>query len=255
MAKKSANTKVEAANARKASAKAVKVAQKAVKSEAETAEEWSKGSNARAEKRREEEERKQQEIAAKKAEKKRLEALEDHSLEEDKSSIRKLKAKEKKQPVKPWEEALISTVKKSNKGNRSITQVNETPKKMTQAMIQAARESEEKLQAKQPGKNDIQFAKESSTNLNRQVKVADEARSIDAALDVLSLSNEDAADRHPERRAKAAYKAFEEVTLPELKQDFPGLKLSQYKQKLSDMWRKSPQNPFNQERVPYNAKK
>jgi hypothetical protein len=43
--------------------------------------------------------------------------------------------------------------------------------------------------------------------------------------------------------------------LPQIKQDFPGLKLSQYKQKLFDLWKKSPENPLNQERAAYNTKK
>lgn len=42
------------------------------------------------------------------------------------------------------------------------------------------------------------------------------------------------AERHPERRAKAAYKAFEETMLPQMRADHPGLKLSQYKQKIFD---------------------
>lgn len=42
--------------------------------------------------------------------------------------------------------------------------------------------------------------------------------------------------------------------MPELKQDHPGLKHSQYKQKLRLLWRKSPDNPMNQEHIAYNAK-
>lgn len=43
--------------------------------------------------------------------------------------------------------------------------------------------------------------------------------------------------------------------MPQLKEDFPRLKLSQYKQKLSEMWRRSPDNPMNQKSLAYNAKK
>ena len=58
-------------------------------------------------------------------------------------------------------------------------------------------------------------------------KVVDiyEARSIDAALDLLSLttstpsasSSQDTLERHPERRMKAAYAQYEERELPLLK--------------------------------------
>jgi hypothetical protein len=40
-----------------------------------------------------------------------------------------------------------------------------------------------------------------------------------------------------------------------LKKENPGLKLSQLNQKLQKMWKKSPQNPMNQQSVAYNAGK
>ncbi|KAF0746147.1 hypothetical protein AaE_008236 [Aphanomyces astaci] len=80
------------------------------------------------------------------------------------------------------------------------------------------------------------------------------ATTIEGALDMLGVNDKDP-ERHPERRMKAAYKAFEEVTMVQLREDFPGLKLSQYKQRLSDLWRRSPQNPLNQDTVAYNTKK
>jgi len=39
-------------------------------------------------------------------------------------------------------------------------------------------------------------------------------------------------DRHPEKRMKAAFAAWEEERLKELKQEFPTLKMSQLKDKL-----------------------
>lgn len=52
-------------------------------------------------------------------------------------------------------------------------------------------------------------------------------------------------DRHPEKRMKAAYRAFEEAQLPRLKADNPNLKLSQLKQILFKEWQRSPENPQN----------
>ena len=40
--------------------------------------------------------------------------------------------------------------------------------------------------------------------------------------------------------------AFEEREMPGIKADYPGLKLSQYKEKIFNMWLKSPENPDNQ---------
>lgn len=53
-------------------------------------------------------------------------------------------------------------------------------------------------------------------------------------------------DKHPEKRLKAAFTAFEEVNLPRLKAENPTLRLSQLKQMLRKEWTKSPQNPINQ---------
>ncbi|CAH0480521.1 unnamed protein product [Peronospora belbahrii] len=118
----------------------------------------------------------------------------------------------------------------------------------------AMREAEEARMAGKPGKKAIKFDNNFQANKNRNQDEPVEARSLDSALDLLSVGVKEA-EKHPERRAKAAYKAFEEAMLPQIKEDYPGLKLSQYKQKLSELWRRSPDNPLNQESLAYNAKK
>lgn len=52
-------------------------------------------------------------------------------------------------------------------------------------------------------------------------------------------------DKHPEKRLKAAYNAFEERRLQELKMENPSLRLSQLKQMIFKEWQKSPENPLN----------
>ncbi|OEL13268.1 hypothetical protein BAE44_0025715 [Dichanthelium oligosanthes] len=54
------------------------------------------------------------------------------------------------------------------------------------------------------------------------------------------------ADKHPERRLKSSFKAFEEAELPKLKEEKPGLTLNQYKDMIWKLWKKSPDNPLNQ---------
>ena len=61
-------------------------------------------------------------------------------------------------------------------------------------------------------------------------------------------------DRHPERRVKAAFTAFEEKNLPILKAENPNMRLSQLKQMLNKDWMKSPENPLNQRHMAFNAK-
>lgn len=61
-------------------------------------------------------------------------------------------------------------------------------------------------------------------------------------------------EKHPERRFKAAFAAFEERELPNFKRDNPGLRLSQLKELIYKAFQKSPENPFNQANIiSYNA--
>ena len=72
-----------------------------------------------------------------------------------------------------------------------------------------------------------------------------QASGLDSALNAMSVNGGD--DRHPEKRVKAAYKAYEEKMMPEMKQQYPGLKRQQYLDKIFAVWKKSPENPLNQQ--------
>jgi len=73
------------------------------------------------------------------------------------------------------------------------------------------------------------------------------ATGIDNALDALDLTNnsQEAVDRHPERRFKAAYAVFEEKRLEEMK-DEKGLRRNQKIAEIRKEFEKHPDNPFNQ---------
>jgi hypothetical protein len=80
-----------------------------------------------------------------------------------------------------------------------------------------------------------------------------DARSVTEAVAALGLDSPaggggaggaGADDRHPERRAKAAYAAYCDRELPRLRAEKPGLKLSQYKDLMWTAWRKDPANPI-----------
>lgn len=84
------------------------------------------------------------------------------------------------------------------------------------------------------------------------------ASGIDNALDALSLTtggDDSKIDKHPEKRFAAAYRQYEERRLNEMKQDGSGvgLRLDQRKQRIRKEFDKSPENPFNQVSVAYNA--
>lgn len=83
------------------------------------------------------------------------------------------------------------------------------------------------------------------------------ASGIDNALDALSLADKDTSkvERHPERRFKAAYAAFEARRLPEIEQENPGLRRQQRIELCRKEFDKSEENPFNQVHVAVNASK
>ncbi|KAL4809225.1 hypothetical protein BDV18DRAFT_131520 [Aspergillus unguis] len=81
------------------------------------------------------------------------------------------------------------------------------------------------------------------------------ASGIDNALDALSLTSKDTSkiDRHPERRFKAAYAAFEARRLPEIEEENPGLRRNQRIELVRKEFEKSDENPFNQAHVSFDA--
>lgn len=76
------------------------------------------------------------------------------------------------------------------------------------------------------------------------------ATGIDNALAALSVASKGeaaaavAAGAEAKGR-KAAYLEFEDTQLPIMREEMPGLKLAQYKDKIFKLWQKSPQNPAN----------
>ncbi|XP_018332290.1 coiled-coil domain-containing protein 124 [Agrilus planipennis] len=159
----------------------------------------------RKQQRKEEQERRKQEQLEKKAEKKAL-------LEKEQASLSKISAK-----VIP-------------------------PSKITRAQISEKISQPQPLK-KEKEKIDTHLDVPLEENINRLTIDGEEARTIDEAIKV--LGGKDDADKHPEKRMKAAYNAFEERRLKELKDENPTLRLSQLKQLVFKEWQKSPENPLN----------
>lgn len=75
------------------------------------------------------------------------------------------------------------------------------------------------------------------------------ATGIDNALDALSLTSNNPSekvDRHPERRFKAAYAAYEARRMPEVEEENKGLRKQQREALIRKEFERSPENPFNQ---------
>eukprot|EP01066_Platyproteum_vivax_P005674 Platyproteum_vivax@DN17255_c0_g1_i1.p1 len=85
-------------------------------------------------------------------------------------------------------------------------------------------------------------------NPNRVINKLDENKITATGLDgaVSIFQEKEATDLHPEKRLKAAHKAYEEMQLPILKAEYPSLKRSKLQDMIWKQWQKAPENPLNQ---------
>ncbi|EEC77798.1 hypothetical protein OsI_16977 [Oryza sativa Indica Group] len=189
------------------------------------------GPKSRAARRREEDAEKRAEAAARKAENRRLAEA---------------------------EAASASASAPSKTAARKASRVGAPAPKVTEAELARRREDERlrlEREAEAAKKRAARTAEEEEyervvlvANTNRDDSII-EARSVDEAIARMSLVDSEGAlpaDKHPERRLKASFKAFEEAELPKLKEEKPGLTLNQYKDMIWKLWKKSPDNPLNQ---------
>ena len=132
--------------------------------------------------------------------------------------------------------------------------------KVTAAQLAAAKEAEQQQQEqsaaarKREGRKEMDEAAyarslDIHTNTNRDDELVEASGMDDAIKALAALRTADggaAAEKHPEKRMKAAWAAYEEAELPLLMADKPGLKRQQYRDMLWKTWQKSPNNPVNQ---------
>uniref|UniRef100_A0A7S2JXS9 HMG box domain-containing protein n=1 Tax=Leptocylindrus danicus TaxID=163516 RepID=A0A7S2JXS9_9STRA len=267
------NEKVAKANAKKAANQAVKDAQAATQRENEARQEWSKGANNRGAARAEAEASKLEEQRRKREQKAALMAAEEAELAgasgvkkavgsgQKAKAAGKKKSKKKDNDLSLLEDALVSGADKKAKKAKA------DKLKREREQAEAQRKKQEAAAAAQEG----QYVDPLMANTNAMIGNMDDmdhpdtngegalvgraanraiaemgASGIDAALGTLSVSG-GKPDAHPEKRMKAAYLEFEEKMLPIVKEEYPGLRLSQYKEKIFAMWKKSPENPMNQQ--------
>jgi hypothetical protein len=254
MPPKGMNPKAAAASDKKAAAQAQKDAKAAADREREVQAEWAKGANNRSAAKSDEAAAKADEVERKKREKAALLAAEEETL------MSGGKAKNKT--------PTLSKGKGNNKKNNDLSLLENAlvsgAEKKVKAKKQAEREKVEKLQAEQAKKKEQEDAVQIDpllANTEQMIvgtvddlvgraanKALDEeyatASGIDGALQSLNLSGGGAT--LPTTNMKVLYKSFEDRTMVELKDDYPGLKLSQYKDKVFQLWKKSPDNPANQ---------
>ncbi|CDJ58143.1 hypothetical protein, conserved [Eimeria maxima] len=128
--------------------------------------------------------------------------------------------------------------------SRKLDRKSQPPTKLTRAQIlqrqlkAAAMEKEAlspsddaSLPRLEPNINHIMRAESMQAQLEGRGIVS--ASTLDDALSQLVVSDGPGEDRHPERRLKAAYRAYEEQMMPRLKAENPTLKRSQLLELLS----------------------
>ncbi|XP_063694611.1 coiled-coil domain-containing protein 124-like [Bolinopsis microptera] len=113
-------------------------------------------------------------------------------------------------------------------------------KKLTQAelSLRKAEQERENEEAQQEKEDPI------PENLNHVMTDVEVAQSVEQAIEALDIA--DGVDMHPEKRVKAAWNAFEQGRISQLRAENPSLRLSQVRQMLRKEWQKSPLNPMNQ---------
>uniref|UniRef100_A0A6M2E9N0 Coiled-coil domain-containing protein n=1 Tax=Amblyomma tuberculatum TaxID=48802 RepID=A0A6M2E9N0_9ACAR len=172
--------------------------------------------------------------------------------DDDKHIARKQQRKEERDKKKTEQLEKKAVLKQMyDEEMNSIKAAKTRVEKVTRADIAALGERQQKAQ-KDPQEL-LLHEKPLEENINRVIVEGEEARTVDEAIAVLSV-NDGPVDRHPERRAKAAYDIFEKQKLPELKAENPNLRLSQLKQMIRKDWMKSPENPLNQIQAAYSSK-
>jgi len=171
--------------------------------------------------------------AAKKAEKEK----EREAASAAKAEAKRLAAEE--------EEEMASYGKKKEKEGKQ--------KKMTQhelmLMQEKQRREQEKLINEQMHARDVSEKEYAAmvdvNNSNRETDTID-ASGIDAAVNALKdMEGPGVMDNHPEKRVRGAYKVYERENLSVVMSQYPGLTLSQYKEKLWKSFLKSESNPLN----------
>jgi hypothetical protein len=206
--------------------------------------EWSKGANNKKASRDDAAASKADETARKKREKEALQAAEEEELGQGGSSKKTTTGPKKKGKPKSdlgmLEDALVKSGEKKFK--------------KTKEDMLSKKKKEAEIKKKEPVALDPLLAntqsmigdmgngelEEVGRNANK-ARMEAEASGIDAALDTMKIKTPGGATS-----SKALYNEFEERMLPQVKDEYPGLRLSQMKEKVWNLWKKSAENPANQ---------
>ena len=240
------NSKATAGRERKAEQAAVKSAAEQAKQAAIEDAEWQKGSNQKKAQRDQDAARKADEAAEKRREKQALLEAEEAALGPGGTAKKAPGGAKKKKPkndLSMLEDALQSAADKKVKKKRAEERERE---RLQQQKQQEQKEEKpvDPLLANTDQMIGLEDMDEVGRKANQARMEAEGVSGINAALE--SLNVKVSAGGATASNPKALYLEFEEKMMPMMKEDFPGLRLSQYKERIFNLWKKSPDNPANQ---------
>jgi hypothetical protein len=243
MAKKpTVNLKQEKGRALKAENEAKKQVALDKKREAAEAAEWQQGTNARKASREDAAASKADEAARRRQEKAALLAEEEANAGAS-GSVRKAPLNKKKGPTSDL--ALLENALQSAADKKSKLKRQDLLKKQEQASSKASGPAPaiDPLLANTEKMIGVLDEELVGRLANRAKMEEGSASGIDAALASLSVGGTGGST--PVKYSKALYNEFEARMLPVVKEESPGLRLSQYKELIWQLWKKSPDNPAN----------
>mmetsp|Transcript_13303 Transcript_13303/g.38648 ORF Transcript_13303/g.38648 Transcript_13303/m.38648 type:complete len:219 (-) Transcript_13303:304-960(-) len=163
--------------------------------------------------------------------------------DEEAKRAEKAAAKAAKKAIEEEEAAAVAKSKGQKAGVSKVTHHQLLTQKQIEARAQAQMMSEKEMETRREMREEDYGALVDAENVNRIAAEDGAATSVEGALAMLGVKDKE--DRHPEKRMKAAWKEYEATNTPLLKQEKPGLKMSQYREMLWKMWQKAPENPIN----------
>jgi len=240
----------------KVASQAAKDAKSAAERENDAQADWSKGANNKGASKAEAAAAKADEAARKKKEKADLLAEEEANLGSGGKVVKKVPTlsknkggkKKKNNDLSFLEDALVSGAEKKVKAKKKADLVKsekimalqqQTKKKDEQPMDPLLANTEGMIGT---SNDDLVVGRAANKALDEE----NAASGIDGALDSLHVSvGSGGTGIH--MSTKGLFKAYEARMMSEIKEDYPGLKLSQIKEKIFQKWKKSPENPANQQ--------
>ncbi|CRH03756.1 conserved protein, unknown function [Plasmodium relictum] len=194
-----------------------------------------------------EKDRKQREIEEKKLEEywrdddKKVQAKIQRKMEAESKRQQKLDKKKELKALYGEEEKSMKSNKESKTTNTKVSQA-----EILQRLIEEKKKELEEEKKKKNNMNVHEMELEENINHIRR----DEMNNCDEYINATGIDNVISALENisfdKTKKVKVAYKKFEEENLPIVKEEYKGLKLSQYKQILWKQFKKSPDNPMNQ---------